>query len=55
MVTCSLCAATPEGGDPNPLGWACERDPRRGMLWTCPACTRRHSRAIEGRLDQDWW
>ncbi|UZJ23917.1 hypothetical protein RHODO2019_12040 [Rhodococcus antarcticus] len=23
--------------------------------WTCPACTREHSRSIEARLDGQWW
>ena len=27
----------------------------RGAQWVCPACVRAHSRAIEARLDQEWW
>jgi hypothetical protein len=59
MVTCAECAARPaEGSDPDvvPLGWMLERDTRTGRTTAvCPECARRHSRAIEGKLDQAWW
>jgi len=24
-------------------------------VWTCPACSRRFLRSIEGKLDSQWW
>jgi hypothetical protein len=32
-----------------------ERDRNGLVVATCPACTRRHARAIEGKLDPAWW
>lgn len=28
---------------------------RGRTVWTCPACSRRHARSMEGRLDSAWW
>jgi hypothetical protein len=38
-----------------PLTWMLETDPRRGQVWVCESCARRHLRAIESKLDQAWW
>jgi hypothetical protein len=57
---CSLCArvADPErDGDP-PLGWCADNVEVHGgtrTRWVCADCTRRHVRAIEAKLDQNWW
>lgn len=51
-VVCALCgssAASP------PLTWLYEADRNRGDRWYCDACARRHLRAVEAKLDQQWW
>jgi hypothetical protein len=32
-----------------------QTDPRRGAVGVCDRCARKHLRAIEGKLDQEWW
>jgi hypothetical protein len=55
VIACSQCGRTPEGdADEIPFDWTVERDRGRVMA-VCPECTRRHARAIEGKLDQAWW
>jgi rubredoxin len=57
---CSICGqvADPEDdGDP-PLGWSADLIEARGgtrVHWICPDCTRVHVRAIEAKLDREWW
>ena len=53
MVTCSFCGATVESDTP-PLTWtaAVERGQRQ---WFCDDCSRTHLRAMEGKLDSEWW
>jgi hypothetical protein len=51
-VTCSTCGRT---ADSPPLTWLFEVDPRRGALWVCDTCARTNLRAIEAKLDQEWW
>jgi hypothetical protein len=53
MVVCSQCGSQSE--DDVPLGWMLDvgRDGRRSHV--CDACARRYARAIEGKLDTDWW
>ena len=36
------------------LGWTMEWT-LRGVSHICPDCTRMNARAIEGKLDQEWW
>ncbi|WP_327680507.1 hypothetical protein [Streptomyces sp. NBC_00467] len=50
-VECSHCGKTAEG---TPLTWTCsvENGVRR---YFCDDCARSHLRAIEGRLDSEWW
>jgi hypothetical protein len=51
-VSCSMCGTTVAQA---PLTWMLETDPRRGQVWVCESCARRHLRAIESKLDQAWW
>ncbi|NHA66912.1 hypothetical protein [Phycicoccus flavus] len=55
--TCASCGATPSGEDALArarLTWS--RAVERGReSWTCPDCSRRHLRSIEGKLDPAWW
>jgi hypothetical protein len=30
-------------------------DQRRGPVWICDSCLRTHLRAIEAKLEQEWW
>ncbi|GAB2816025.1 hypothetical protein GCM10027073_54710 [Streptomyces chlorus] len=48
---CARCGVTAEGPQPT---WALsvENGTRRHY---CEACSREHLRAIEGRLDAQWW
>ncbi|MFI7384262.1 hypothetical protein [Streptomyces sp. NPDC049813] len=50
-VVCARCGTTAQGP---PLTWTCsvEAGVRR---YFCAACAREHIRAIEGRLDSEWW
>ena len=53
--TCARCGdqvATATGGLPE--GWSLAGD-RRGVLFHCATCTRTNLRAIEGKLDEEWW
>lgn len=47
--------ATDATPDAVPLGWMVERAGQGRVTATCPACTRLHVRAIEGKLDAAWW
>jgi hypothetical protein len=51
-----MCGETSDAADDTvPLGWMVEHD-RHGRIRTvCPACARRHARAIEAKLDEEWW
>jgi hypothetical protein len=57
VTSCSQCGV--EAGDDEsgvvPLGWMFERQGQGPIIATCPACTRVHARAIEGKLDASWW
>jgi hypothetical protein len=56
VATCASCGRQPEPADPDvPLGWMVDLDERGRRTVVCPDCTRRHARAIEGKLDQAWW
>jgi hypothetical protein len=52
-VTCSFCGA-PAPGDDVPLTWttAVENGRRRTF---CDTCSREHLRAMEGKLDSEFW
>ncbi|MER6786557.1 hypothetical protein ABT330_18395 [Streptomyces sp. NPDC000658] len=52
LVACARCGA--QATQPPPVTWTCsvEHGVRR---YFCEACARDNLRAIEGRLDSDWW
>jgi hypothetical protein len=53
VVTCDFCGAVLEAETP-PLTWtsAVENGQRR---WYCDDCSRTHVRAMESKLDSEWW
>jgi hypothetical protein len=51
-VSCSVCGTT-VAGDP-PLTWSSSTGPR-GLTYVCERCTRDQVRAIEAKLDEQWW
>lgn len=51
-AVCTHCGTTTE--DPG-LTWMREFDPRRGSVWCCTGCARSNLRAIEAKLDRDYW
>jgi hypothetical protein len=52
-ITCDLCG-TASPGDDLPLTWSLTME--RGQVKRyCDVCTRRHLRAMEGKLDQEHW
>ncbi|HZM66291.1 MAG TPA: hypothetical protein VFC16_08330 [Nakamurella sp.] len=51
-ATCSLCGAVES---PPPVTWMQEYDRRRGQMWVCDRCARQNLRAIEAKLDREWW
>jgi hypothetical protein len=50
-VTCVECGRTEHGP---PMGWSSSVD-AAGQHWLCPECTRANVRAIESKLDRNWW
>jgi hypothetical protein len=50
-ATCGAVAADPALAR---LTWARGVENQR-EVWTCDACSRRHLRSIEGKLDSSWW
>lgn len=49
-IACSTCGVEPPGADVARLTWTMGTENGR-TVWTCPACSRRHLRSIEGKLD----
>jgi hypothetical protein len=53
-LRCATCGAVPADEGLARLTWA--RGVENGReVWTCDACSRRHLRSIEGKLDSAWW
>ena len=53
--TCARCGATAPGPDDGlPGGWSLATS-ERGLDRLCDRCTRENVRAIEARLDEEWW
>ena len=56
-VTCDFCG-TPAPADPSsdslPLTWTTAVENGRRRVF-CERCSREHLRAIEGKLDSEWW
>ncbi|TQK52010.1 hypothetical protein FBY35_2435 [Streptomyces sp. SLBN-118] len=48
---CSHCGAVAEGPPPT---WTCSVE-NGARHYFCDDCARANIRAIEGRLDSDWW
>jgi hypothetical protein len=51
-VSCAFCGTTVPAA---PLTWMRDVDARRGPVWYCERCARENLRAIESRLEQEWW
>jgi hypothetical protein len=51
--TCDFCGTTAPGVD-LPLTWTTAVENGRSRVF-CTACAREHLRAIEGKLDSEWW
>jgi hypothetical protein len=54
---CGTCGAAPADDDAAALArltWSRGTENDR-EVWTCEACSRRHLRSIEGKLDSTWW
>ena len=51
-VTCSACGR--QADEDAGLTWSSATGPR-GTTWTCARCTRRHLRAMEAKLDEEFW
>ncbi|MEV3928151.1 MULTISPECIES: hypothetical protein [unclassified Streptomyces] len=52
-VTCARCGTVADADAPPPT-WLCSVENGR-RHYVCDVCARTHIRAIEGRLDSDWW
>ena len=50
-VTCALCGQT---ADEPPLTWSTSLE-RGRLLHYCDRCSRDNVRAIESKLDGEWW
>ena len=53
MVTCDRCGRVHPQGTP-PLTWSAAVEQGRSKLF-CEECTRTHLRAMEAKLDSEWW
>ncbi|WP_445258216.1 hypothetical protein [Nocardioides aurantiacus] len=53
MVSCAYCGRDAEGETP-PLTWTSAVE-RGQQQWFCDTCSREHLRAMEGKLDSEWW
>ncbi len=55
MVTCAMCGKQAAAdSDEAPLTWMSSVENGRPR-WFCDTCSRTHLRAIEGKLDSEWW
>lgn len=54
-LTCQVCGRIPDATEPDPtLTWALDTDGDR-RSWTCPGCVRDNVRAMEAKLEPEWW
>lgn len=51
-AVCSQCGTMAETA---PLDWVLDVEPRRGRQWICAGCARTYLRAIEAKLQPEWW
>lgn len=55
MQTCDFCGRSSEGVDAvTLLSWTTAHENGRDRTF-CDTCSREHLRAIEGKLDSEWW
>ena len=52
MKTCDFCGRTAE--DAETLTWTTSVENGRHRTY-CDTCSREHLRAMEGKLDSEWW
>jgi hypothetical protein len=52
VATCDLCGTSVEGD--LPLTWTTAVENKRRRVF-CDQCSREHLRAMEGKLDSEWW
>lgn len=52
-VTCDFCGAVDEADQP-PLTWTAAVENGRTRYF-CATCSRENLRAIESKLDSEWW
>lgn len=52
-VTCDFCGASAPDGEA-PLTWTIAVE-RGHTKYFCDECSREHLRAIESKLDSEWW
>lgn len=53
VITCSFCGAAVEA-DTAPVTWTSAVENEK-QQWYCDDCSRTHLRAMEGKLDSEWW
>lgn len=53
VVTCSFCGKAAESDTP-PLTWTSSVE-KEAQRWFCDECSRTHLRAMESKLDSEWW
>jgi hypothetical protein len=53
VVTCAFCGTVAESEAP-PLTWTSATE-RGAVQWYCDDCSRTHLRAMESKLDSEWW
>ncbi len=53
MVTCAFCGQVSAEQHP-PLTWSLAVEQGRTKLF-CESCSREHLRAMESKLDSEWW
>jgi len=53
VTTCAFCGKAAES-DPPPLTWTSAVEQGR-TKWFCDSCSREHLRAMESKLDSEWW
>lgn len=51
---CDFCGQSAPEGELPPLTWTSAVEDGQ-TRWFCEACSRRHLRAMESKLDSRWW
>jgi hypothetical protein len=54
QVTCDFCGRPSPDGDVLPLTWTTATENGRQRRF-CDVCSREHLRAMEGKLDSEYW